>query len=71
MGTNGRTNGRIIGKTRKWDKWTNGTNGGQMVDKWWDKWTKWWISIDLARMGQMGERILNIRSHLSRFQMPE
>jgi hypothetical protein len=41
-----------------------------MEDKWKDKWTKWWISIDLARMGQMGERILNIRSHLSRFQMP-
>lgn len=42
-----------------------------MEDKWTDKWTKWSISINLARMGQMGERILYIRSHLSRFQMPE
>lgn len=42
-----------------------------MEDKWTDKWTKDVKSIDLARMGQMGERILNIRSHLSRFQMPE
>jgi hypothetical protein len=62
-GTNGETEGK---------QW-NGTNGqmGQMEDKWTDKWTKWLISINLARTGQMGERILYIRSHLFRFQMPE
>jgi len=71
MGQMDGTNGRLRGKTSKWYKWTNGTNGGQMEDKWMDKWTKWSISINLARMGQMGERILYIRSHLSHFQMPE
>lgn len=59
------------GKRENGTNGTNGTNGGQMEDKWKDKWTKWSISINLARMGQMGERILNIRSHLSHFQMPE
>jgi hypothetical protein len=65
------TNGETEGKQRNGTNGTNGTNGGQMEDKWTDKWTKWSISINLARMGQMGERILYIRSHLSRFQMPE
>ena len=57
METNGRTNGRMRGKIAKWDKWTNGTNGGQMEDKWTDKWRKYGKGTDLAGMGQMGERM--------------
>jgi len=35
-----RANGRIRGKTLKWDKWTNGTNGGQMDGQMEEIWKK-------------------------------